>query len=92
MNQNEGRWAALQADRELLQRAAAWLRADAIRSGYAGLSHQHVAFAVALLLDELARHLPDLDEAVRWQAVQACRQMLGEQVDSPARRRTRRRR
>jgi hypothetical protein len=91
VNQNERRWAALQADRDLLQRAAAWLRSDAIRSGYAGLSHKHVTFAFALLLDELARHLPDLDEAVRWQAVQACRQMLGEQLESPAKRRTRRR-
>jgi hypothetical protein len=90
MNQNERRWAALQADRELFQRAAAWLRSDAIRSGYAGMSHQHVTFAFALLLDELGRHLPDLDEAVRWQAVQACRQLLGEQLESPAKRRTRR--
>ena len=91
MYQNERRWAVLQADRELIQRAATWLRSDAIRSGYAGMSHQHVTFAFALLLDELARHLPDLDEAVRWQAVQACRQMLGEQLESPAKRRTRRR-
>jgi hypothetical protein len=91
MHQNDRRWAALQADRDLLQRAATWLRSDAIRSGYAGLTHKHVTFAFALLLDELSRHLPDLDESVRWQAVQACRQLLGEQLDSPATRRTRRR-
>ena len=91
MYQNERRLAALRADRDLFERAARWLRDDAIRSGYAGLSHQHVTFALALILDELARHLPDLDEGVRWQAVQSCRVLLGEQIESPALRRTRRR-
>ena len=91
MDQNERRWAALRADRELLARAAAWLRDDAIRAGYAGLTHQHVAFALALVLDELGRHLADLDEGVRWQAVQSSRVLLGEQLDSPTVRRTRRR-
>jgi hypothetical protein len=88
---DERRWAALRADRDLLARAAAWLRSEAIRAGYAGLTHQHVAFALALILDELARHLPDLDEGVRWQAVQSSRILLGEQLDSPTIRRTRRR-
>ena len=91
MNGNERRRAALRADREVLERAARWLRADAIRAGYAGLSHQHVAFALALILDELGRHLPDLDDGVRRQAVQSSRVLLGEQLDSPAVRRTRRR-
>ena len=91
MYQNERRLAALRADRDLLERAARWLRDDAIRSGYAGLSHQHVTFALALILDELALHLADLEAGVRWQAVQSARVLLGEQVDSPARRRTRRR-
>jgi hypothetical protein len=91
MHRDDRRRAALRADRDLLHRAATWLRSDAIRSGYAGLSHQHVTFAVALLLDELALHLADLDEAVRRQTVQTCRQLLGEQLDSPTVRRTRRR-
>ena len=91
MYQHERRRVALRADRELLERAASWLRSEAIRSGYAGLSHQHVTFALALILDELARHLPGLDEGVRWQAVQSCRVLLGEQLDAPAVRRTRRR-
>ena len=91
MYRYERRWAALRADRDLLERAATWLRTEAVRSGYAGLSHQHVTFALALILDELARHLPDLDEGVRWQAVQSSRVLLGEQLDSPAIRRTRRR-
>ena len=75
--QNEHRPAALRADRELLERAARRVRDDAIRAGYAGLSHQHVTFALALILDELARHLPDLDEAVRRQAVRSSRVLLG---------------
>ena len=91
MNQHERRGAALRADRSVIERAAARLRSDAIRSGYAGLQHQHVAFGLALILDELARHVADLDRAVRWQAVQSCRLLLGEQLDSPQIRRTRRR-
>ena len=91
MYQHERRRAELRTERELLERAATWLRSEAIRSGYAGLSHQHVTFALALILDELARHLSDLDEGVRWQAVQSSRVLLGEQLDSPAVRRTRRR-
>ena len=89
--QNARRLAALRADRDVLERAARWLRDEAIRSGYAGLTHQHVSFALALILDELARHVADLDAGVRWQAVQSARVLLGEQVDSPAQRRTRRR-
>ena len=89
MYQHERRRAELRAERELLGRAATWLRSEAIRSGYAGLTHQHVAFALALVLDELARHVGELDQAVRWQAVQSCRVLLGEQLDSPAIRRTR---
>ena len=91
VNQHERRVAALRADRSVIERAAARLRSDAIRSGYAGLQHQHVAFGLALILDELARHVADLDRAVRWQAVQSCRLLLGEQLDSPQIRRTRRR-
>ena len=91
MNQHERRVATVRADRDVIQRAAARLRSDAIQSGYAGLQHQHVAFTLALILDELARHVADLDRAVRWQAVESCRVLLGEQLDAPAIRRTRHR-
>jgi hypothetical protein len=74
--------AALRADRRVIERAAARLRSEAIRSGYAGLHSQHIAFGLALILDEIARHLADLDGAVHWQAVQSCRLLLGEQADS----------
>ena len=81
MNQNE-RTTALRADRSVIERAAARLRSQAIRSSYAGLRHQHIAFALALILDELARHLTDLDRAVHWQTVQSCRLLLDEQLDA----------
>ncbi|HXV94029.1 MAG TPA: hypothetical protein VD813_12065 [Pseudonocardia sp.] len=82
---------AVRRDRELMDRAAAFLRHETIRSSYAGLQHRHVAFALASILDVLSRHLPDLDDGVRRQAVQSCRDLLGEQVDMPATRRSRRR-
>lgn len=84
-------WAAVSADRMLIDRAAAFLRREAVHAGYAGLHHKHVAFGLASVLDVLSRHLPDLPDGVRRQAVQSCRELLGEQVDSPATRRTRRR-
>ncbi len=62
-----------QANRALLERAAGRLRHQATSYGYAGLAHQHHAFAVALLLDELARHARELNEDVREQVVSACR-------------------
>jgi hypothetical protein len=70
------RW-ALQADREVLERAAARLRSGAIQAGYAGFRHKRVAFGLALILDELARHLPDVDDTVRYQALRTCRRLLG---------------
>ena len=60
---------AARADRAVIERAAAQLRRDAIRAGYAGLQRQDVAFSLALVLDELARHLRDLPDGVRRQAV-----------------------
>jgi hypothetical protein len=47
----------LRADRAVFEQAAANLRRPAILDGYAGVEHKHVAFALAPILDELARHL-----------------------------------
>ena len=66
------------ADRQVIEQAAAELRSGAIRAGYAGVEHKHVAFALALVLDELARHVRDLTPAVRTQAVRGARMLLGE--------------
>jgi hypothetical protein len=78
------------ADADLLRRAAAWLREHPDRAGYAGLSNDVTAHAAAALLDILAAALPDLDSAVRWQAVEACRVVLGQTMAAPQRRRTHR--
>jgi hypothetical protein len=53
------------ADRALIEQAAAQLRQGAIRAGYAGIPGQHFAFGLALVLDELALHLRDLDAELR---------------------------
>ena len=45
----------LTADRRVVEQAAAHLRHQAILDAYAGLEHKHLAFALALILDELAR-------------------------------------
>jgi hypothetical protein len=66
------------ADRQVIEQAAARLRQGAIRAVYAGAEHKHVAFALALVLDELARHVRDLRPEVRAQAVRAARVLLGE--------------
>jgi len=66
------------ADRQVIEQAAAELRSGAIRAGYAGVEHKHVAFARTLVLDELARHVRDLRPEVRAQAVCGARMLLGE--------------
>jgi hypothetical protein len=40
------------------------------------VEHKHVAFALVLVLDELALHWRDLRPEVRAQTLQGCRQML----------------
>ena len=42
------------------------------------MDHKHVAFGLALVLDELARHLRDLDEHLRGRVLDSCR-VLGQQ-------------
>jgi hypothetical protein len=70
------------ADRALIEQAAAQLRHGAIRAGYAGLPGKHVAFALALVLDEIARHYRDLDDQLRARILDGCRGVLGQQVSS----------
>jgi len=55
----------LRADRAVVERAAAHLRRQAILAGYAGLEHKHVAFGLALILDE-----------VRTRILTACREVV----------------
>lgn len=82
---------AARASAELAHRAASWLRDDPRRPATAGLQHDHVAHALADLVDALADVVAGLDSAVRWQLEQSARVVLGETMESPTIRRTRRR-
>jgi hypothetical protein len=80
-----------QADRELVDRAADWLFDGHDRRKTAGLQWDRMAYALGDLLDTLSEHLLDLDHAVRWQTIEASRSVVGETMEDPSRRRTRRR-
>jgi hypothetical protein len=47
----------LGADRAVVEQAAAHLRHQAILAGYAGIEGKHFASALALILDEVGRHI-----------------------------------
>jgi hypothetical protein len=68
----------LRADHAVVERAAAHLRHRAIQDAYGGLLHMELAFGLALILDELARHFRDLDEDLRGRILDGCRALLGE--------------
>jgi len=87
--QQRKRWETIRADQRVIEDAARFLRHHAIQSQYAGLQRQEVAFGFAAILDELALHLPDLDQGVRWQTMQACQQMLAGVGDEVPHRATR---
>ena len=65
----------LRTDRAVVEQAAAHLRRQAILAGYAGLEHKEIAFGLALILDEIARHFRDLDDDLRSAVVTACREI-----------------
>lgn len=76
------RYAQLKADRAVIEQAAAHIRKQAIPADYAGLEHKHIAFALALILDELARHFRDLDEQLRARVLACCQSVLGQPAPS----------
>jgi hypothetical protein len=69
------RYIQLKADQQRVEQAASHLRQQAIRDGYAGHPHQALAFALALLLDEIRRHLADLEDPFRHRIAELCAQM-----------------
>jgi hypothetical protein len=69
------RYTQLKADQHHVEQAASHLRQQAIREGYDGHPHQALAFALALLLDEIRRHLADLEDPLRHRIVELCTQM-----------------
>jgi hypothetical protein len=71
----------LQVDRQTIKQAARQLRDLAIADGYAGREGKHLAFAMALVLDELSRHLRDLDAKLRGRVVDTCRALTSRKDD-----------
>ena len=63
------------ADRQVIEQAAAQLRLGAIWAGYAGMEQKHLAFGLALVLDELALHLRDLDADLCVQVLAGARML-----------------
>jgi hypothetical protein len=66
----------LRADQALVEQAAKELRHQAILAAYAGMGHKELPFAMALMLDELARHLRDLDDELRAQVLTGARMLI----------------
>ena len=58
-----------QGRQRLIENAARYLRHHATQSQYADLQRQEVAVRLVVILDELSRHLPDLNDGVRWRTI-----------------------
>ena len=81
----------LLADREAILAAAAWLRHAGVQRNYAGLDRPEHAFALASALEMFAIRLADQDPEFRRHLVRVCRELVGDRMDRPTVRRTRRR-
>jgi hypothetical protein len=64
------------ADQDVIDQAAARLRHETAQDQYRGLHDPQVAFGLCALLDELSRHLRDVDDALRRRVVGLCRELL----------------
>ena len=71
------RWAALRGDQALINSAAARLRHATTQAQYGGLRDPAGGFGFAAVLDELPRHLRDVDGPLRRRIVQLCGEVLG---------------
>lgn len=81
----------LRADQAALRAAAAWVREQPAQGTVAVLSEVDVAEPCAALLDHFADYCDRLDGAVRENVVRVARELVGEGMDRPTVRRTRRR-
>jgi hypothetical protein len=70
------RWAALRADQDVIDQAAARLRRTTAQDQYRWLRDPQVAFGLCALLDELRRHLQALDDSLLRRVVALCRELL----------------
>ncbi len=82
----------LRADQEALRAAAAWVREQPEHGKIAALSEPTIAGRCADLLDHLADYCDRIDEVTREQVVRVARELVGNRMDRPSVRRTRRRR
>jgi hypothetical protein len=71
------RWEALQADRQAVDAAAAWLRQTAWRESYSGLADKSRAFALATFLEAVAVQLDRIPDGLRVEAVRASQWLAG---------------
>lgn len=71
------RFEALQADRQALDVAAAWLRLRAWEQAYAGFKDKDRAFALASLLESLSVQLDRVPEGLRIEAVRTAEWLVG---------------
>lgn len=78
MNRRErAQWDQLQADRQALNVAAAWLRMRAWEQAYAGFKDKDRAFALASLLESLSVQLDRVPEGLRVEAVRTAEWLVG---------------
>ena len=77
-DEQRARWAALRTDQAVIDQAAARLRHATAQDQYRGLRDPQVAFGLCALLDELSRHLRDLDDVVRREVLHVSKRLLGE--------------
>ena len=66
----------LKADKAIIERAAWYLRHQAVQEFYAGLRHKEVALGFAAMLDTHAAHLSELNPSVRAEVMRACRDLV----------------
>ena len=81
--EQRARWAALRADQDVIDGAAARLRHKTAQDQYLGRRDPQVAFGLCALLDELARHLRDVDDSSRRRVVALCRELLKTRSGGP---------
>lgn len=74
------RFDQLQADRNVIDTAAAWLREQAWLEQYAGLHDKDRAFMLAAVLDSVSVQLDRIPDGLRREVVRSARWLLGDRA------------
>ena len=78
MNTTERRrWEQLQADRQAIDLAAAWLRQNASQEDFAGFRDKSRAIQVAMLVESLSLQLDRVPSGLRVEAVRVAEWLVG---------------